>query len=98
MSGGSYMYLYAKDSGRLLAGEGREDLERMRDRLLEAGAMDAAAQTDAVIATIEQANALVNMRIEALEAVWKAVEWVDSCDWGPERIEEALAKYRSPSS
>ncbi|WP_427174634.1 hypothetical protein [Arthrobacter sp. 92] len=29
-------------------------------------------------------------RVERLRAVWKAVEWTVSCDWGPDSVAEAV--------
>lgn len=98
MSGGSYNYLCRKGSDDLMSGSHGEDLERMRDRLLEEGAIDAAAQTDAVLATVKMATELVRMRADALRDVWQAVEWIDSCDWGPDSLDAALAKYRGEAS
>ena len=98
MSGGSYGYLCRKDPDDLLSGSHSKDLERMRDRLLEDGAIDAAAQTDAVLATIHMATKLVRMRAEALHDVWQAIEWIDSGDWGPGELAAALAQYRGEVS
>lgn len=94
MSGGSFNYLCCKDAEQLLAGGCSSELVEMRDKLREIGAIDAAGQTDAIIATIAEARALVGIRVEALKEIWKAVEWVESLDWGPERIEKALSKFR----
>ena len=94
MSGGSYNYLCNREAGEILDGQGASDLVEMRDALRERGVLDAAGQTDAVIATIAEARQLVEMRLEALRDVWKAVEWHDSGDWGPERIDGAIAEYR----
>ena len=94
MSGGSYNYLCHRDAGDVLDGQGAEDLVAMRDALRGLGFLDAAGQTDAVIATIAEARQLVELRMETLRDVWKAVEWHDSNDWGPERIDDAIAAYR----
>ena len=80
MSGGSYNYLYMQDAVEI----GYEHLHRLRDmadRLEGLGAVMAAADTRRLVNHIEETSRLLP---DELRAVWKAVEWVDSCDsvWG----------------
>lgn len=94
MSGGSYDYLCVRDTDDLFERNQLETLERMRDRLLALGYLDAAGQTDALIGTITQARALIDMRRAALERVWHAVEWYDSGDCNEDRVAAAITEYR----
>jgi hypothetical protein len=93
MSGGSYNLLFAKDLYGLLQ-SGLTDLSRMADRLTELGATDAAAETEEIGCIVRQATRRIETRLKRMEAVWKAVEWYDSNDWGKETVDEALAVYR----
>lgn len=96
MSGGSYDYLWrAFDMGDI---SGKEyHLKAMGERLAGLGAADAARETYEALLIIRAAEAQTEAIIGRLRDVWKAVEWVDSCDWGPETIDAALAKYRGTS-
>ena len=98
MSGGSYNYLYAADVDQLFEFHRLNDLEGVRDRLRSLGHIDAAGQTDAVISTIKEAVDLVCMRQGMLSGVWKAVEMLDSNDWGEGAVSEAVAEYRKKTS
>ncbi|MFD0853580.1 hypothetical protein ACFQ07_15190 [Actinomadura adrarensis] len=95
MSGGSYDYLYVwtNDIQQLIAR--RHHLKAMAERL--AGlpyARDAAIETERIAAALERLEIQVTARAEALDDVWKAVEWWDSGDWGEDAVKKALAEYR----
>lgn len=96
MSGGSYNYLGCisyDDLGELLAKE--SDLREMADRLAGLGyARDAARETEELLTMLRQWKTRAEVRVKRLHGVWHAVEWWDSCDWGEDRVHEALAKYR----
>lgn len=94
MSGGSYEYLcWADDLDRLL--EKQHHLEAMADRLAGLGyADDAAAETTDLLLTLREWQVRARAHVERLSDVWKAIEWWDSCDWGEERVHEALTAYR----
>lgn len=83
MSGGSYNYLFRSD---LLSREG--DLMAMADRLLQLGYPREAKQTRNVIRTARRAQ-------DQLAAVWRAVEWLDSGDSGPEAVKAAVRAHRA---
>jgi hypothetical protein len=95
MSGGSYDYLCFKEAHELLAHEG--PIGRMADRLAKMGAADAARETEDLLLTLRQFQNRIQTRLDRLCPIWKAVEWVDSGDWGPDSIAEALADYRGES-
>lgn len=81
MSGGSYNYLYCKDSSQLLSGEADEELQNMADRLAGLGyANDAAKETQSLLLLLRQSRNRIESQIERLKDVWHIVEWVDSGD------------------
>ena len=88
MSGGSYNYLCDRTddlSGRLY------DLRRMRTRLTQLGYGDVSAQTDRVIELLKEAADVAS----ELASIWHAVEWLDSFDYEPEQVAEAVERYRN---
>jgi hypothetical protein len=94
VSGGSYNYLFAAADLEDLQAR-RWDLEEMATRLAGLGyAQDAARETEELLLLLRQWEVRATARMERLTAVWKAVEWWDSSDWGEPQVHEALAKYR----
>ena len=93
MSGGSYDYLCHKFAEDWLSGV-PESAQRMADRLAELGYHDAAVETNTIIAVARAAAARMQAHLDRMEPVWKAVEWMDSGDWGPDKVAEAIASYR----
>jgi hypothetical protein len=87
MSGGSYQYLYRKNSGEL--NEYIPELRRMADRLREMNEVGAAAEIDAHADRVESFHTQMRQRHRRLRDLMKAVEWYDSCDWRPEKVHEA---------
>lgn len=92
MSGGSYDYLCYKDVFELESH--REELNRMRDRLIELGHLDAAKETEGIILTLDSFKVRMDARISRLKDVWRAVEWFDSGDYGTEQVTEAIKNYQ----
>jgi hypothetical protein len=97
MSGGSYNYLaHACDLEDLLAK--RTELESMADRLAglsEAefpGAAAAERLTRSLLLRVQLWAAHADASTGLLAGVWKAVEWWDSADSGPDNVRGALAK------
>lgn len=88
MSGGSYGYLYLAVDIDGLGGR-REDLARMEARLRELGHAAAAERTSEVRAALDCAEDLA----KGLRTVWRAVEWCDSGDSGPDDVAEVVAKW-----
>lgn len=86
MSGGSYNYLFVRE----LCTD-TEDIERMAARLRELGHADAAEHTNQVVVSMNRARELQAQ----LAGVWQAVEWFDSCDWGPDDVTDAVTKWRA---
>lgn len=95
MSGGSFNYLYCKDSSQLLSGDVDEELQRMADELAKLGyAADAAKETEALLLTIRQCRNRIEASRSRLESVWHAMEYWQSNDWGESSLKEALEAYR----
>lgn len=93
MSGGSYNYLCYKEYNEITNHE--QDVNEMRDRLIELGFKDAAQETESVILMINSFEVRLNARLERLRDVWKSVEWMDSGDSGIDRVKESVEKYRN---
>jgi hypothetical protein len=93
MSGGSYDYLFAQESSDLLAHEG--NLEAMSARLAGLGyAQDAARETEELLVIIRQVRVRLQVRMDRVKGVWRAIEWWDSADSGEDAVRDALARYR----
>lgn len=93
MSGGSFDYLYGKSPEDLILCQNLlEKMAEALDRLPDTA--DVARETREVSLIFRGALARVEVRQRRLKAIWKAVEWVDCGDWGPDAITEALAAYR----
>lgn len=94
MSGGSWSYLYSKELSELLD---HEDLiEAIGRRISEVETNDAvspASDTFKLLEIISDFKIEMEKLLEKLRPVWKAVEWVDSFDSGPDALDEALKKY-----
>lgn len=88
MSGGSYNYLCfksAEDAGLALS-----DMKKMADRLNELGYKEEAIKTLEIIDSYTR----IDSAIQYLEHVWKAVEWMDSGDWGADQVKAAIDKLK----
>lgn len=93
MSGGSFNYLYCKDTPDLF--EAVEDLEGVELHLLQRGDEDIARDVRRLIEYIKTAENRISVLRENLAEVFKAVEWRASGDWGDERLQQALDTYRN---
>jgi hypothetical protein len=94
MSGGSFHYLCWKSAEDLLSGHANDQLEKMHDDLLARGFTDAADLTDSILRCILDAHEAVQQQARELAAVWQAVEWHTSGDWGPEQVDRAIEQFR----
>ena len=103
MSGGSYDYLFIQTSLEELVAK-RYALQQMADRLTELPEADFPGVTAAGHATmsLELYLRLWSSHVEAqtrmLSAVWRAVEWWDSNDSGPDGVRKALAEMLTPTA
>lgn len=97
MNGGSYDYLYTADIHELLTR--MSDVMRMTNRLFKFGyAEDAAKESENLMLILSVARQSIDVHFSNLRDVWKAVEWVDSNDWGEDQLKEVLRKYRETRS
>jgi len=96
MSGGSYDYLCYADATELF--NKRQSISDMVTALAGLGHLDAARETESIKLILNQFEVQIDARLRRLQDVWKAVEWTESGDTGPEAIEIAIAKYRGALS
>lgn len=92
MSGGSYDYLCYADATELF--NKRQSISDMVTALAGMGHLDAARETESIKLILNQFEVQIDARLQRLQDVWKAVEWTESGDTGPEAIDIAIAKYR----
>lgn len=92
MSGGSFNYLCYAEPEELF--NKRADLKAMVEALSNLGYTDAAAETETITLILNHFEARMRARLERLTPVWKAMEWVQSGDSGPEYLGEEIARYR----
>lgn len=87
MSGGSYSYICWKGSSDI--GGYRQEVGRMAARLDGLGYHVIAADTRAVLAKLDELDAMLS----PMERPWRAIEWWDSHDWGEDQAREWLDEY-----
>jgi hypothetical protein len=92
MSGGSYNYLCCKESYDIH--ERKEELNQMRDRLIELGFTDAAGETESVLLMLQSFEVRLQTRIDRLKDVWRSVEWMDNGDSGLDGVQYSVEQYR----
>lgn len=92
MSGGSFNYLYCRNTDDLM--KDTSDLEDMRKSLISYGYEDIAKDTQRLIEYIKSAECVIGTLKNMLEPVFHAVEWYESGDYGKEKMIEVLEKYR----
>ena len=96
MSGGSYNYLFTQGADQisdqtLFDGSSfGEMLARLKDTYPDA---EATSDMEALRDKARAFLAEVEVDIEKLKDVWKAVEWCDSCDWDEREVVAAIATY-----
>lgn len=93
MSGGRYSNLWNADAPHLF--ENSQHLATIRDRLSELGHNEAAIATGIILLQMEDLCKTLEywMEKKRLDEVWKAIEWLDSGDWGLEQVNEAVGEF-----
>jgi len=86
MSGGSFGYLCDKDLTQYSG-----SVDAMSDYLRTNGYEDVAQLTGQIVTKMKEIDLLQSM----LKEVWKCAEWVDSCDWLPEELANAVTEFRA---
>lgn len=95
MSGGSYDYLYCKETYRLFDPMYTSYIEDMADRCLELGCEDVARDLQRLYQYIKSAQIRVDVLREQLKDVMRSVEWYDSGDFGKDNFMEHIERYRN---
>jgi hypothetical protein len=93
MSGGSYNYLYSKDSEDII--NQIPDMIRMRDRLIELDMKTGAVMLQKLILSVEKYRIEADARMDEMYPLMRAVEWMDSGDSGLDSVQEAYEKFLS---
>lgn len=93
MSGGSYNYLCYKESYDIH--ERKEELKKMRDRLIELGFTDVAGETESILLMLKSFEVRLQTRIDRLKEVWRSVEWYDSGDSNLDYVNDEVENYRN---
>ncbi len=93
MSGGSYDYLYCKETEELFGKA--TDIDDMAATLIKMGHVDVAKDMIRLSEYIKSAHIRVDTLSEQLRPIMKAVEWYESCDIGPDGLQKAVDKYQN---
>ena len=94
MSGGSFDYLYCRESYELFAYSSVRTLEEMESRFLELGYDDVAKDFRRLIEYIKSANNRVEVLSDQLNDLMHDIEWYDSGDIGTDTLAKSVQKYR----
>lgn len=94
MSGGSYDYLYLKETEDFFKLDNISYLSEMADMLLKEGYEDVSRDVVRLIEYIKSAWIRVDVLREQLSDVMRSVEWFDSHDIGPDTLKEHIEMYR----
>jgi hypothetical protein len=92
MSGGSYGRIHISEITELI--DQPHLLERMRDRLIELGAEDAAAETDEIRLMLRQVDVRFETMRKRLCDVWRTVDRQGSGDDTVADVRRAVHEYR----
>lgn len=92
MSGGSYDYLYCKDTEELFSKA--VDIEDMAETLEKLKYLDVARDMRRLSEYIRSAYNRVEVLSEQLKPIMRAVEYYESCDISAESLGEEVEKYR----
>lgn len=93
MSGGSYDYLYCKDTEELL--DKANDIDDMAATLIKMGHLDVAKDMTRLAEYIRSAYIRIDTLSQQLKPIMKAVEWYESNDIGADGLQKAVDKYRN---
>ena len=92
MSGGSYNYLYCKDTAEMF--ERASDIEDMAEALEKLNYLDVARDMRRLSEYIRTAYNRVDVLSEQLRPIMRAVEYYESCDISAESLERKIEEYR----
>lgn len=95
MSGGSYDYLFCKETCELFNYSNIRTLEEMESRFLGLGYDDIAKDFRRLIEYIKSANNRVEVLGNQLNGLMHDIEWYDSGDIGEDTLAKRVEKYRA---
>lgn len=93
MSGGSYDYLYCKETEELFSKA--VYIEDMAETLEKLNCLDVARDMRRLSEYIRSAYNRVDVLSERLRPIMKAVEWYEDCDIGEESLKAKVEEYRN---
>ena len=94
MSGGSYDYLYCKETSELFQWQNIANIDDMADVLRRKGYEDIARDMLRLAEYLKSAWNRVVVLSDQLKDVMRSVEFYESCDFGDDTLEEHLNDYR----
>ena len=94
MSGGSYDYLFCKETCELFNYSNIRTLEEMESRFLGLGYDDVAKDFRRLIEYIKSANNRVEVLGNQLNNLMHDIEWYDSGDIGEDTLARRVEEYR----
>lgn len=95
MSGGSFDYLYCKDTEEFFALNSINSLIDMAVILKKEGYEDVSKDVFRLVGHIKSARTEIDIHRKQLKDVIRSVEWFDSHDFGPDTLREHIEMYRS---
>ena len=95
MSGGSYNYLFCKETCELFDYSNIRTLEEMESRFLGLGYDDIAKDFRRLIEYIKSANNRVEVLGNQLNNLMHDIEWYDSGDIGEDTLAKRVEEYRT---
>ena len=98
MSGGSYDYLYCKETSELFQLQNIANIDDMADVLRRKGYEDIARDMLRLAEYLKSAWNRVDVLSDQLKDVMRSVEWYESCDFGEDTLKEHLEDYRKGDS
>lgn len=92
MSGGSYEYLYCKETEELFSKATYFD--DMAETLEKLNYLDVARDMRRLSEYIKSAYNRVDVLASQLRPIMKAVEYYEDCDYGEDTVQEVINEYR----
>lgn len=94
MSGGSYDYLYCKETSELFQLQNIANIDDMATVLRRKGYEDVARDMLRLAEYLKSAWNRVDVLSDQLKDVMRSVEWYESCDFGDNDLERHINDYR----
>lgn len=95
MSGGSFNYLFCKESHELFSTDNISELADMETELVQLGYDDVAKDFRRLIEYIKSARNRVAVLAEMLKPIMHDIEWYCSGDIGEDTLAKKIEKYRN---